>query len=149
MRVFYNGRLLQFNSYTPTFDEIVTSGKSKILKGDTLKSLIKSYKYSIQRIQDVLYLENQRRKEAYNSHIYKYFEPEIDTYLRRNWPKLNPDEVSAFNYDIDNFIQDPLTFYHINIQIGVDAQLSYTFENSLMPQIETILNELRRETINN
>ncbi len=146
--IFFNGRVLQFDSNTPTFDEITSSGKSNVLSGERLKFLIKSYRNELNRMQIFLYQENQRKKESYNSHVAKYFEPEIDTYLRRNWPQISKDEIQKFAYDIENFKKDPLTTYHINVQIGVDALLNLMFEETLMPQIQEILKELRNELSN-
>jgi hypothetical protein len=145
INVFFNGRLLQFNSYSPTFDEIISSGKSNVLKGKNLMHLIKRYKNNLEEINNYLYKENQKRKEEYNSHVFHYFDPELDTYLRRNLGNINVDEINKFKFNSNGFKTDPKTVYHINVQVGVDAQLNYTFNNQLLPQIENILKELRVE----
>ncbi len=144
---FYNGKSLLFESYTPTFDEMVSSGSLSVIKSEILKNKIKSFKKIINQTKSFLYYESQRRKEAYNTHLFKYFEPEIMTHIWLN-AEVRPISINGiddFKMDINGFFNDPETLYQINTIIGVDAELAFTYKNRYLLAIQDILNELQIE----
>ena len=147
-KVFFNGRLVLFQDYLPTFDEIVSSGNLDLIKNDTLKNLIKSYKNNVETLGTFLYSESQKRKEDYNTNLYKYFEPEIMTLLWEMVPnertKLH-DSLIKYHIDVKGFIDDPETIYQIRTAIGVDRELSWIYRDRTMPMVANILKELKSE----
>ena len=144
---FFNGRLVLFDGYTPTFDEIVSSGNLNIIKSEKLKSMIKNYKNSNMGSQSFMYNESQKLKEAYNKHLYNYFEPEIMTYLWENGSKgiIDIDSLNNYKMDVKGFFDDTKTLYHINTTIGVDRELSWRYSQRDMQRIQKILQELQLE----
>jgi hypothetical protein len=144
---FFNGRTVLFIDYTPTFDEIVASGSLNIIKNEALKNSIMLYKNFISGSQSFMYYETQRRKESYNTHLYKYFEAEIMTFL---WQSLGTNTQGLNNYrmDIEGFLNDPETLHHVDIVIGLDRVLQYIYEGNFKMLLNNILVQLKTE-INN
>ena len=146
--VFYNGRLVIFEAYIPTFDEIISSGNLGILKNDVLKNMIKTYKNNNESLKTFLYSESQKIKADYNSHLYKYFDSEIMTLLWQTNPndryKIH-DSLLKYNLNVKGFIDDPESLYHVKTAIGVDRELAWIYAERKMPAIKLILNELKAE----
>jgi Family of unknown function (DUF6090) len=144
---FFNGKPILFNGYTPTFDELVSSGNLGVLKSDKLKNKIKNFKEVLQSSQTFMYFEAQRRKEAYNTHLYKYFNAEIMTYLWENieFGPVNYKGLEVFNTDIDGFFNDPETLYQINTIIGVDSELGMNYKTGYTILLQRLLKELQLE----
>ena len=144
---FFNGKAILFNSYSPTFDEIVSSGNLGVIRSDALKTRIKDYKNIVGASQSFLYYEGQRRKEAYNTHLYKYFEAELMTHIwkQSNGKSFRIEGLESFEIDVDGFFTDPETRYQINTIIGVDQELSFTYEGRFQMLLNRILTELQTE----
>ena len=108
---FFNGRVLLFEASLPTFEELLSSGRLYIIKNEKLKAAIKRYKKTNEGSKSFIYNESQKRKEAYNSHIYKYFEPQIMTYLWESGPSrtMNIDSLKKYKIDVKGFFDDPET----------------------------------------
>jgi len=144
---FFNGKAVLFSGYTPTFDEMVSSGNLAVIKSDVLKGKIKRYKSMLNSQQSFLYYEAQRRKETYNTHLFKYFEPEIMTFIWENigFGPVNLKGLEAYETDIDGFFNDPKTLYHINTIIGVDSELEQKYKRGYVFGLNDILTELQLE----
>lgn len=144
---FFNGKTVLFNGYSPTFDEIVSSGNLGILKSDVLKGKIKAYKNMLQQYQSFLYYESQRRKEVYNTHLFKYFEAEIMTHIWQNitFGPVFMKGLDGFKMDIDGFFEDPETLNQINTIIGVDSELTLNYETNFKKVLNELLIELQIE----
>jgi Family of unknown function (DUF6090) len=143
---FFNGRLVLFDAFMPTFDEILASGNLSILRDEELKKQIKSYKSVNEGVKSFLYEGSQKLKDEYNRHLYKYFESEIMTYLWENAPKrtISMDSLKIFRTNVHGFFDDPETIYHVNNGIGVDRELHWQYKERVMPSIESILTEIRK-----
>ena len=145
---FFNGRLVLFEAYIPTFDEIISSGSLDILKNNDLKNLIKNYKSNNETLKTFLYSESQKRKADYNSHLYKYFDSEIMTLLWETSPEdrnRNHDSLIKYGINVKGHIDNPETIYHVKTAIGVDRELAWVYKERTMPRIVDILKELRSE----
>ncbi len=144
---FFNGKTILFKSYIPTFDEMVSSGNLDVIKSEVLKSKIKKFKKQLNQTQSFLYYESQRRKEAYNTHLFKYFEAEIMTHIWLNaeFRPISIKGLDAFETDIKGFFKDSETLYQINTIIGVDAELAFTYKKNNLPAIQDILIEIQLE----
>lgn len=148
-KAFFNGRVVLFESYTPTFDELVSTGKLDLIKNDELKKLINSYKSYLNVEKTFLFYEAQKRKEAYNQHLFKYFESQIMTEL---WEKIRLQKKgSAFsNYLINpgGFLADPETLFHVNVAIGVDRELHWGYTQRTLWRVVSIIEAIDRELKN-
>ncbi len=144
---FFNGRLVLFDAYTPSFDEILTTGNLSILRSEELKEQMKKHKNNNEGIKTFLYDGSQKLKDDYNRHLYKYFESQIMTYLWENAPKnsISMDSLKNFRTNVHGFFDDPETIYHINNCIGVDRELYWHYTKRVMPRIEALLLEIRDE----
>ena len=150
--LFFNGKVLIFKSFSPTYDEIVSSGQLNLIRNDSLKSLIKILKERESGLQTFMFNDISEIKKNYNFHLYKYFDHEIMTELWK-WVRYR-DSVSAFDFtkglkkDFTGFIKDPNSYYHVSATIGADAELHRSYSYTILLPLEKILNLLREE-INN
>jgi Family of unknown function (DUF6090) len=143
---FFIGKLVIFNSYTPTFDELVSSGKLHIIKSEKLKKLIKRFKNSQKIQKSFMYDESQKRIENYNTHLFKYFEPQTMTYFWESGPgNIKIDSLKKYHSDVKGFINDSQTLYHINIALAVNRQLSWGYRQRTIQSIQKILHEIQLE----
>jgi hypothetical protein len=141
---FFNGRFLLFDSFTPTYDEIISTGQQSILKSDSLKTLIKAFKNNNSFYKEFLYDECKTIKKEYNLHIYKYFERGI---LPKLWQekenRFNIDALGNFNTDLEGFRKDPESMYYVTMNKGVDMDLNRHYEDIVMQYITRILKKIR------
>jgi hypothetical protein len=142
---FLIGKPVLFEAYTPTFDELISSGKLNIIKNEHIKSLLKNYKNKNSGYNRFIYEESLKRKQDYNAHMHQYFEPQIMTYL---WKSVIKDQVSldtlrTYHMDVKGFIDDPNTLYHVNNVIGTDLELSWFYKERTAKTISNISKELR------
>lgn len=141
-KTFFNGRVVLFESYTPTYDELVSTGKLDLIKNDELKKLINDYKRDIETQRTFFFFEAQRRKEAYNKHVFKYFEPQIMSAL---WERESTEKLLTYETDVKGFLNDPESLYHVNTVIGVDRELKWRYSQRSIWRLVTILEILEKE----
>ena len=147
--LFYNSKALLFQSNTPTYDEIISSGNLSLIKSEKLKAIISNYKSSISVTNSFLFMEAQKHKERYTTHLYKYFDAEIMTYLWKNNNRKNRiisnKALEDFKIDIQGFKNDSNSIYHVSTLIGVDAELNFQYNERINRRIYEILDEIRIE----
>ena len=147
--LFYNSKVLLFQSSTPTYDEIISSGNLSLITSEKLKTIISNYKSSISSTNSFLFMESQRHKERYSIHLYKYFDAEIMTHLWKNNNRKNRiisnKALKDFKIDIQEFKNDSKSIYHVSTLIGVDAELNFQYHERLNRRIYEILEEIRIE----
>lgn len=145
--LFFNGRIVLFESSTPTYDELVSTGKLDLLKNEELKKLITEYKKSLSIQKTFFSYEAQKRKEAYNNHLFKYFEPQIMSAL---WERENSKKIVSYDTDAKGFLNDPNSLYQVNAVIGVDRELSWDYSErtkwTIVAILESIDKELKQKT---
>lgn len=140
-----SGRVLVFRSFTPSYDEALASGQLSLIKNDSIRDKINEYKNNLEGLSTFMTEEGQRRKYAYNDHVFKYFDAEIATDI---WEKrmLDTLELSGYNLNISGYTNDPQSLYYIKSVLGVDreAKLLYerVLENKLSPVLESIRSEI-------
>ncbi|MAD97146.1 MAG: hypothetical protein CMB99_07470 [Flavobacteriaceae bacterium] len=144
LRVFFNGRVVLFESYTPTYDELLSTGKLDLIKNEELKKLINSYKSNLEIEKTFFSYEAQKRKEAYNNHLFKYFEPQIMSAL---WERERGEEILGYAHDIKGFFKDPETLLQINTMIGVDRELNWKYSQRTMWRIVSIIESINKEIV--
>lgn len=148
--LFYNGKALLFQSHTPTYDEIISSGNLSLITSEDLKSKISNYKSIIRFTNSFLFLEAHEHKKKYNFHLYKYFDAEIMTHLwknsnRRNNRLIAKEDMENFRIDIESFKNDSNSIYHVSSLIGVDAELNFHYTERINLRINEILDEIDKE----
>lgn len=144
-RSFVNGKVIIHNTYLPTFEELIASGNLSILKNQKLVDRIKRHMKSQSDQQSFFYNEAQKRKEMYNTHLYQYFPYEIMAWLWENAQNRTWENLSAFKSDINGYLNDPETLKQVNIQIGVDAEMRWYYEQRVMNRLKEIIDMVRIE----
>lgn len=148
-----NGRLLIFKSFTPTYDEIISTGQQNILKNDSLKELIKEFKDYLIDNEEFLLNECKEIKQKYNFHLYKYFDREILTQLWKNIEAsdkyISIDSLGEFKKDIEGYRNDPQSLYFVSMNTGADSDLNRSYKISIRPRLTAILTKLRKLNIKN
>lgn len=147
--LFYNSKALLFNSSTPTYDEIISSGNLSLIKSENLKTKISNYKSSIRAANSFLFMEAHKHKEKYNAHLYKYFDAEIMAHMWKNYNRENRiisnKDLEHFKTDIEGFKNDSNSKYHVSTLIGVDAELNFQYSERINMRISEILDDIRLE----
>ena len=148
--LFYNGKVLLFQSHTPTYDEIISSGNLSLITSEDLKTRISNYKNNISSTNSFLFNEAHEHKEKYNAHLYKYFDAEIMTHLwkhtnRRSNRLIGKDDMQNFKIDIESFKNNPNSLYHVSTLIGVDSELNFQYTERINIRIYEILREISNE----
>jgi hypothetical protein len=139
---FFNGRLVLFESNTPTYDELVSTGRLDLLKNESLKKLINDFKNHLKIEKTFFSFEAQNRKEAYNQHLFKYFEPQIMGVL---WERKKVEDWNTFLIDPQGYLNDPLTLFHVNVAIGVDRELTWKYSQRTIWRITSIIESITKE----
>jgi hypothetical protein len=147
--LFFNGKTLIFKSFTPTYDEIVSSGQLNIIKNDSLKSLIKDFKEYEEGNDSFLFNDILEIKKNYNFHLYQYFDHENMSMLWE-WTRIR-DSINPLDYtvglkkDFEGFYQDKSSYYHVSNAIGADSELHRAYSQIFIPKITRVLASLRKE----
>lgn len=150
INAFFIGKLVLFDPYIPTFDELVSSGKLSIIKSEKLKSSLKRYIKVNDGAKTFMYDESQKKKEDYNTHIYQYLEPQIMTFLWESSGQgsISIDSLNSYKIDVEGFINDPKTLYHINTMIGIDRDLNWQYKERRIQRIQDIIDIVNDEIAN-
>ena len=148
--LFFNGKVLLFQSHTPTKDENISSGNLSLISNEELKTKISNYKSNISSTNSFLFKEAHEHKKNYNSHLYKYFDAEIMTHIwkntnRRSKRLITDEAMKKFKIDVDGFKKDPKSLYHVSTIIGVDSELNFQYEDRINTRIYTILEIIKNE----
>lgn len=148
--LFYNGKTLIFQSQTPTYDEIISSGNLSLITSEDLKTRISNYKGNINATNSFLFMEARGHKEKYNAHLYKYFDSEIMTHLWKNANRrtnriISDEAMKNYKIDIDGFKSNSNSLYFVSMLIGVDAELNFQYSQRINIRIYEILDELEKE----
>lgn len=148
---FFNGRMLTFQSFTPTYDEIIATGQQGIIRSDEVKDLIREYKDHLGNMEGFLLEECKSIKEAYNFHLYRYFERGI---LPELWNKASVqnrfvpiDSLGDFITDLEGFRQDPESLYFVTMNAGADGDLNRSYRDQTMTRLARVLGKLRETSI--
>lgn len=144
--LFFNGKTLIFNSFTPVYDELLSSGQMGLIKNDSLKASIKDYKYYIKNLNDFLYRESGAVKEQYNLHLYQYFDHEIITILwEHRYSSKAIEDIAGLKADFDGFKNDPKSTYYVSMAIGTDSELNRLYAGSVKSRLDKILEVLENQ----
>ncbi|MEQ8907352.1 hypothetical protein [Ekhidna sp.] len=144
--VFFNGRFLWFESNSPTYDEVVSSGQLGIIQSDSLKNSMSAYCGRLEGLKNFLFYESREIKAKYNEHKNQYFDASIMTEywkVRSDW--VSADSLSGYHIDWEGFRSDPETSVHLRNSKGVNKELAHLYQNSYMFYLKNLLTALRNE----
>jgi len=134
-----------YEGNTPTYDEIVASGKLGLISSDEVKSRIKVYKQTQEFEKSITISESQKFREQYNDHVYQFFELEIRTYFFNNNIEINLNDLSKYRIDISGFFEDPTTFSHLEKMTGVESKIEWVYEQRRMTRLTKIIKAIETE----
>ncbi|SNS51191.1 hypothetical protein SAMN05421640_0460 [Ekhidna lutea] len=144
--VFFSGRFVWFQSSSPTYDEIVSSGRLGIIQNDSLKNLISSYYGRLESYVNFQFYESREIKAEYNRHKNRYFDLSMMTdYWKAKGAFIAVDSMSQYLLDWDGFRQDPETPIHLRNSRGVNRELSYQYATGHMNRLHNLLTAIRKE----
>lgn len=127
--IYLIGRFIQYDAYIPTFDEIISSGQSGIIKNKTFKEKIKYYLIIADYHETFLYEEGRATKALYNQHARKYFDFRLFSDYWVESGDINLERVrnkfdgQSLLMDFEGFRKDPETLYFLRQVAGTDEEL--------------------------
>jgi Family of unknown function (DUF6090) len=105
--VFFSGKFIPFYDYSPTFNELVSSGNLNMISNDSIKNAINDFTNHNTFAETSLYPDMRQKKSAYMDQVFKYFNGDINGQL---WArKLSLQELEVLGTDYKGFANDPLT----------------------------------------
>jgi Family of unknown function (DUF6090) len=144
--VFYSGKAIPFYDYSPTFNELVSSGNLNIISNDSIKNAINDFVNHNAMVETSLYPDLFENKKNYMNHIYNYFNGEINGLLWESTPNdLTKLEALGANYE--GFINDPETKYHINKMLASDSEMNFIYKANVKRLLNDVLTLLNKELI--
>ena len=145
------GTILQYNSETPTYDDLKASGNLNNIKNKKVKDLMSLYKSKLVLISSMLYSRDTKVKNEYNDIIYDYIDPQFKAYWWKK--KVVKDSVNNFldstnyKFDFQGIRSDTRVEPKIDRIIGIDSELIVWFgtilKDEIDPTILVIENELK------
>lgn len=142
--LFYNGRYLQFDPFLPSYDELISSGEINLLKSDTIRKTIAHYLTRLKINASFFYSEAAASKQAYNEHLYNYFNAEIMPYLWYNGSDRSLDKIKELGIDIEGFVKNPRSKIMVQNAAAIDAE-SYREYSKYLIQVASIIDLLKQE----
>lgn len=142
--VFFSGRFLWFESNSPTYDEMVSSGQLGILKDDSLKYLLTRYYDLFDKYQSFQFYESQRNKAAYNTHKNKYFDLSIMAELWKNRRVQTNAQISNYLQDWEGFRLDPDTPLHLRNSRGVTRELIELYKIAHLYRLRQVMTFIQK-----
>ena len=148
--IYLIGRFIQYEPSLPTFDEILSSGQSTLIRSRIFKEEIKKYLKICDFHEAFLYQEGRENKELYNRHVHKYFDARIfsDFWVDGN---INMDRLkNKFNkrnllLDFEGFHSDPESLYYTRQVAGTDEELYAILNIVKTTFLSPALGKLREE----
>lgn len=148
--IYLIGRFIQYNPSLPTFDEIVSSGQSTLIRSRVFKDEIKNYLKITNFHESFLYEEGRESKVLYNRHVRKYFDYRI---FADYWAGGELDLIRAKSnlgqapllIDFEGFKADPESLYFTRQAAGTDEELQAILKIVKDNFLSTTLKKLREE----
>ena len=140
--IFFSGKAIPFYDYSPTFNELVSSGKLSIIKKDTIKNVINDFINHNTMLETTLYPGLLQKKTDYMNHVYKYFDGEINGLL---WSSRNESLFKDLRKDFKGFANDSNSAYAINKMIAADSEVSFIYKRNILRKLTLVITLLRKE----
>ena len=142
--IFFIGKAIPFYDYSPTYNELVNSGKLNVISNDSIKIAINDFINHNAQMESTLYVDMHAKKSSYMNHVYRYFNGEINGLL---WQAKMSDlsELLALGADYNGFMEDPNTIYELNKVLASDGELSFIYNRNVKSKLYLVLDLLNRE----
>jgi hypothetical protein len=142
--IFFIGKAIPFYDYSPTYNELVNSGKLNVISNDSIKIAINDFINHNAQMESTLYVDMQAKKMSYMNHVYRYFNGEINGLL---WQAKTSDmpKLLALGADYNRFIEDPNTKLELNKVLASDSELSFIYNRNVKNKLYLVLDLLNRE----
>ena len=142
--IFFIGKNIPFYDYSPTYNELVNSGKLNVISNDSIKIAINDFINHNALMESTLYPDMLAKKTSYMNHVYKYFNGEINGLL---WKAKMSDlpEILALGADYNGFMEDPNTKYELNKVLASDSELSFIYNHNVKNKLYLVLDLLNKE----
>ena len=133
-----------FYDYSPTYNELVNSGKLNVISNDSIKIAINDFINHNAQMESTLYVDMHTKKMSYMNHVFKYFNGEINGLL---WQAKISDmqKLLALGADYKGFIEDPNTKHELNKVLASDSELSFIYNRNVKTKLYLVLDLLNRE----
>ena len=142
--IFFIGKAIPFYDYSPTYDELVNSGKLNVINNDSIRVAINDFRNHNAQMESTLYVDMQAKKMSYMNHVYKYFNGEINGLL---WQAKISDlqKLLALGADYNGFMEDPNTEHELNKVLASDSELSFIYNRNVKSKLYLVLALLNKE----
>lgn len=141
--IFFIGNSTPFYDYSPTYNELVSSGNLNMISNDSIKNAINDFINHNAMVENTIYPEMLQRESAYMDQVYKYFNGDI---IGQLWEReLSMLELEALGTDYKGYTNDPLTKYHINKVLAANSQFHFIGNKNIRRTLNTVLELLNKE----
>ena len=140
--IFFSGKAIPFYDYSPTFNELVSSGKLSIIKNDTIKNAINDFINHNAMLETTLYPGLLQKKTDYMNHVFKYFDGEINGLL---WSSRDESLFKDLKKDFKGFANDLNSAYAINKMIAADSEVYFIYKRNILTKLTLVISILRKE----
>jgi hypothetical protein len=142
--IFLIGKAIPFYDYSPTYNELVNSGKLNVISNDSIKVAINDFINHNALMESTLYADMKAKKASYMNHVFKYFNGEINGLL---WQSKMSDlpELLALGADYNGFMKNTNTKFEINKVLASDSELLFIYNKNVKNKLYLVLDLLNRE----
>ena len=145
--IFFLGKAVPFYDYSPTYNELISSGTLGIIKNDSIKYAINDFINHNAMMENGLYDNLHNVKSNYMAHVYKFFDGEINGLI---WDKENfLDDIKNLNKDLKGFFNDSETDYLLNAILAADSEINHIYKKNVKTKLSNVLrliqNELKKQ----
>ncbi|MCK0180081.1 DUF6090 family protein [Flavobacteriaceae bacterium S0862] len=142
--IFLIGKAIPFYDYSPTYNELVNSGKLNVIRNDSIRVAINDFRNHNAQMESTLYIDMHAKKMSYMNHVYRYFNGEINGLL---WQAKMSDlsKLLALGADYNGFMEDPNTEHELNKVLASDSELSFIYNRNVKSKLYLVLDLLNRE----
>jgi hypothetical protein len=141
--IFFSGKFIPFYNYSPTYNELVSSGNLNLISNDSIKNAINDFINQNDMIEKSIYQDMQQKKTLYMNQVFKYFNGDINGQLWNR--KLSIKELEALGADYKGFVNDPLIKYNLNKVLAADSEFHFIAKKNLSNKLNLVLKLLHQE----
>jgi hypothetical protein len=141
--VFFTGEIIPFYDYSPTYDELVSSGNLNMISNDSIKNAINDFINHNELVETTIYPNIQQQKSAYMNHVFKYFNGDLSGKLWER--KLSIKEMEALGADYKGYTNDHQTKTHLNLVLAGDSKFLFIGRKNITNKLNNVLELLNKE----
>ena len=141
--IFFSGKFIPFYDYSPTYNELVSSGNLNLISNNSIKNAINDFINHNDMVEKSIYPDMQQKKTLYMNRVFKYFNGDINGQLWKR--KLSITELEALGADYKGFVNDPLIKYNLNKVLAADSEFHFIAKKNLSSKLNIVLKLLNKE----